>query len=232
MNLKELFKKKDLKVAKFDNYDDYVNIQHRSDPKEFMDPRLQIVSSFVYLLPKLKELNIKNLKFEEEGNVKGQLKGDDIQILDAGSRDGWTLEFLGSLGYKNAIGIELFDDYINYANKRHRNVIKGDLHKLQFEDSTYDLVYCRHTLEHTLDPVKCLNEMLRVTKSGGALYCSFPLEPDVQGKHTSAFPDPKTVMRLMKTLDYPYKEVFIDRAVKTNIVIPDTDEFIVFIVKE
>lgn len=228
-----IFKKdKKYKVAEFDDYSKYVDIQHRSDPKEFMDPRLQIVSSFVFLLPILKKLNISDVKVDEEGITKGHLKGDDIKILDAGTRDGWTVEFLNSLGYNNVLGIELFDDYIQYAKDKNRNVEKGDLHNLSYEENTFDFVYCRHTLEHTLDPVKAMNEMLRVTKVGGAMYCSFPLEQNTQGKHTVAFPDPETVKSIVSSLDYKYDVVYMDRAVGTNIVIPDTDEYIVFLQKK
>jgi SAM-dependent methyltransferase len=227
---KKIFKKsKDYITTTFDNYKDYVAIQYRSDPKEFLDSRLRIVSSFVYLIPILESLGIQKKTYDEEGKTKGQLKSNDINILDAGCRDGWTIEFLNSLAYPNVIGIELFDEYVDYCNAHGRKAIKGDLHNLEFKDGEFDFVYCRHTLEHCLDPVKVLNEMLRVTRVGGAIYCTFPLEPGVYGKHTTAIPDTGTVDQILSKVDYKFKRIFVDRSAKTKQVLPDGDEMMIFI---
>lgn len=223
---------KNLKKSTFSNYADYLKIQYRTDPKEFMDSRLRIVSSFVYLIPILEKFGISSPRFETDGPNKGQLKDNTIHILDAGCRDGWTIEFLNSIGYTNVLGIELFDEYINYAKKLGRNVEKGDLHDLKFKDNTFDFIYCRHVLEHSLDPLKVLNEMVRVVKSGGAVYCSFPLEENTFGKHTVAIPDIKTLKSLVSSISYDHKDIYIGISKKTKIVMPEGKEAIVFILKK
>ncbi|KAK3369704.1 S-adenosyl-L-methionine-dependent methyltransferase [Lasiosphaeria ovina] len=43
----------------------------------------------------------------------------------------------------------------------------GDIHKLPFEDNTFDVVHCHQVLAHGKDQVGALREMLRVTKPGG-----------------------------------------------------------------
>ncbi|RDL37847.1 UbiE methyltransferase [Venustampulla echinocandica] len=44
---------------------------------------------------------------------------------------------------------------------------QGDIHKLPFEDGTFDFVTGHQILQHIQDPVQGLKEMRRVTKPGG-----------------------------------------------------------------
>lgn len=45
--------------------------------------------------------------------------------------------------------------------------VQGDAHHLPFEESRFDLVYCRYLLEHVADPAQVAREMFRVLKPGG-----------------------------------------------------------------
>lgn len=217
--------------SEFDDYDKYLEIQYRLDPKEFLDSRLKIISSFVYIIPQLEKLGLTKPVKESGGQAKGQLKKNELKILDAGCRDGWAIEFLNDLGYTDVVGLELFDEYVNYCNARNRKAVKGDLHELEFADDSFEFVYCRHVLEHCLDPVKVIEEMLRVLKPGGVMFCNFPLEPKVYGKHTLAFPNPEAVKSVLAKVKKPFKEVFVDRSVKTGVIIPEGDEYSIFIQK-
>lgn len=228
---KSIWNKNKFNTIAFEDYSDYLKIQYRTDPKEFLDGRLRIVSSFVYLLPIIKSLGLSKPVKEESDAIKGQLVGDDIYILDAGCRDGWTIEFLNSIGYRNVLGIELFDEYVNYCNQRGRKAEKGDLHNLTYKDNTFDMVYCRHVLEHCLDPVKVMDEMLRVVKQGGVVYCAFPLEQETFGKHTTAIPDVETAQNILKGVSSKYKIIHCDLSEKTGIVIPEEKELAIFVQK-
>lgn len=219
------------KTSIFDDYDDYLEIQHRCEPKEFLDARIKIASSLVFVLPILENIGISKRIFQKEGITKGQLIEDKISILDIGSRDGWTVEFLNSLGYSNVVGLELLQEYVDYCRKKGRNVVKGDLHDLEFNDDRFDFIYCRHVIEHCLDPIVVLNELMRITKRNGALYCSFPLEEDTHGKHTTAIPSIKTVSKILKKLKYDYKPIYIGMVQETP-VIPEGNEAIIFILKK
>ena len=44
--------------------------------------------------------------------------------------------------------------------------IKADVENLPFKDKVFDFVYCSHLLEHVENPVKAINEITRVGKSG------------------------------------------------------------------
>ncbi len=43
----------------------------------------------------------------------------------------------------------------------------GDVHELEFEDDTFDVVHAHQVLQHIGDPVRALREMRRVCKPGG-----------------------------------------------------------------
>ena len=45
----------------------------------------------------------------------------------------------------------------------------GDLHALPYRDETFDQVFCISVLEHTQDPLRCFDELWRVTRVGGTL---------------------------------------------------------------
>lgn len=227
-----LFQKSKYKTSSFSDYSEYIKIQYRCAPKEFIDSRLKVISSFVFILPALDRQGISNPVTYKEGVIAGQLRENKISIMDAGSRDGWIVEFLNSLGYSNVIGVELLMDYVDYCKSMGRQVILGDLHKLSFQDESFDFVYCRHVLEHCLDPVMVLNELMRVAKIGGAIYCSFPLEDHVYGKHTTAIHSMKSVGNILKEIRYNFEPLYVGLAEDTSVVIPDGDEAIIFVIKK
>lgn len=43
----------------------------------------------------------------------------------------------------------------------------GSIYRLDFDDSTFDVVHAHQVLQHLTDPVAAINEMVRVTKPGG-----------------------------------------------------------------
>lgn len=45
---------------------------------------------------------------------------------------------------------------------------------LPFRDATFDVVVTQETLEHVADPFKAMQEIARVMKPGGELYCQLP----------------------------------------------------------
>ena len=52
----------------------------------------------------------------------------------------------------------------------------ADIHALPFEDRVYDTVLANNVLEHSYDPVRCLQEIRRVLKPGGRLFALIPLD--------------------------------------------------------
>jgi len=47
----------------------------------------------------------------------------------------------------------------------------GDVYNLEFEDSSFDVVYAHQVLQHLSDPTRALMEMRRVLRDGGCSRC-------------------------------------------------------------
>jgi ubiquinone/menaquinone biosynthesis C-methylase UbiE len=78
-------------------------------------------------------------------------------------------------------------------------------------------------------PEKALTEIFRVTKPGGYIYLSFPLEQTPMGKHVSAIPSAKALKRLLHSLDVRYEVLVFDRAAALHIIPdPKADELVFY----
>ncbi len=61
----------------------------------------------------------------------------------------------------------------------------GDVHKLPFDDNTFDVVHAHQVLQHIPDPVQALREMARITRPGGYVavrdsdYSAFAWQPAI-----------------------------------------------------
>jgi SAM-dependent methyltransferase len=47
--------------------------------------------------------------------------------------------------------------------------------RIPVEDQTFDYILCNQTLEHLREPQRALNEMFRVLRRGGRIFCTAPL---------------------------------------------------------
>ncbi len=112
----------------------------------------------------------------------------DVKILDVGCRDGWTLDFLkkgcstglfgGAKKFKNALGLEIINETVEYAMMKGRNVIQADIRKTVVEENAFDVIYTRHCLEHLDEPLEALKNIAKMLKPGGTLFAIVPKETD------------------------------------------------------
>lgn len=51
-----------------------------------------------------------------------------------------------------------------------------DLHKIPFDESTYNIIFCNHVLEHVADEMQCMRELFRVMAPGGWGIFQVPLD--------------------------------------------------------
>ncbi len=65
-------------------------------------------------------------------------------------------------------------DCFDAESSKIANLKIGDATSLEFENESFDYVYCYHALEHIQDPIKALNEMKRVLKKGGGFWIGTP----------------------------------------------------------
>jgi len=112
----------------------------------------------------------------------------DIRILDIGCEDGWSLEYLKRgcpedytvfgprKKFSNTCGIEMIHEVAEYAQRKGRNVIQGDIRHLVIEENAFDLIYTRHCLEHLDDLLGALRNINKMLKPGGTLLAIVPKE--------------------------------------------------------
>ncbi len=88
------------------------------------------------------------------------------QILDIGCTTG----NFAAQDPKNILGIDNDDRSLKAAEKRNLNVKKCDAaKKLPFGNGTFDMVNCRHVIEHLNEPLFLMEEIFRILKKSGKL---------------------------------------------------------------
>jgi len=120
-----------------------------------------------------------------------QLKG--AVVLDAGCGDGCYSHELEARGAR-VFGVDQMRDFLIRARSTGLPVARGDLERLPFADSTFDMVFTNEVIEHTPDDAAALAEFFRVTREGGmvVIYAPnryFPMETHgfSLGKHNFRF---------------------------------------------
>lgn len=79
-----------------------------------------------------------------------------------GARTGAEVVAFKKLGFKDTIGIDI------NPGKDNKYVIKGDFHKIEFEDNSFDNIYC-NCIDHIFDLKLFSNEVYRVLRNKGIL---------------------------------------------------------------
>ena len=107
---------------------------------------------------------------------------DGAEILDAGCGAGSTMDDLARYG--NVHGVELNPLGVKAARDRgHDDVRQARVEELPYEDNYFDAVTCLDVIEHTPDDVRSLEELLRVTRPGGAAIVTVPAYPRLWSNH-------------------------------------------------
>lgn len=83
-------------------------------------------------------------------------------VLDVGCGEGFAQPIFERWGAKYE-GVSLSTDVIA-AQKKGRNVKKMDFSFLEYDENSFDLVFSRHSLEHSPMPLLTLMEWARVSK--------------------------------------------------------------------
>jgi ubiquinone/menaquinone biosynthesis C-methylase UbiE len=92
------------------------------------------------------------------------------KVCDFGCGDGYGSYKLTQSGYY-VVGIDLSEEMIERARTQrvseYLQFVKGDISKLELEDSSFDAVMAINSLEWTESPLAVLKEMRRVVKPNG-----------------------------------------------------------------
>lgn len=94
---------------------------------------------------------------------------EETQILDIGDTSGILLQAIG----KHKLSLNVRPDRVDHMRSQGIEAVVGDAEALEFEDNSFDYVFCFQTLEHIKGPVTALEEMGRVARK--AVFLSIPL---------------------------------------------------------
>lgn len=101
------------------------------------------------------------------------------RVLDAGCGEGEITNLISTKfnDLKELKGLELEEETVAEANKRfpYLDIYQGSIYELPFSNDTFDLVVTCEVLEHLDNPLKGLEEIIRV--SSKYILVSVPREP-------------------------------------------------------
>lgn len=75
---------------------------------------------------------------------------------------------------KNTIWSSHTDEYYYYYNKKGKVIINDAVDISLVKNECYDFVFSSHSLEHIANPLKAINEWLRIIKNGGYIIIIVP----------------------------------------------------------
>jgi ubiquinone/menaquinone biosynthesis C-methylase UbiE len=119
-------------------------------------------------------------KHKRKGFESVNIKTGD-HVLDVGCGTGYDAQELAKMvGEKGKIvAVDLSEHMLDVARQRNKHNLpiefrSGDINHLDLPDNSFDGSLCYGTFEILETPGKALNEMIRVTKSGGHIVVSGP----------------------------------------------------------
>jgi len=126
---------------------------------------------------------------------------EDDTVLEYGVRFGWNIALVKA---KRRIGF----DHFEFAPVVREHGIEFIQDLTTIPDDTIDVVVCHHQLEHTLTPVKVLDEIRRILRPKGKLLLFVPYE---KGKRTRGYDPNDSLHRL-----YSWNVQTLGNLVETN----------------
>jgi len=101
-----------------------------------------------------------------------KINSEEINVLEVGCGGGILTEEIAKMGF-NTTGIDPSEQSLNIAIKHAKEnnlkikYEKGVGEDLQFQNNSFDVVFCCDVLEHVRDLPKVISEISRVLKNGG-----------------------------------------------------------------
>jgi SAM-dependent methyltransferase len=138
----------------------------------------------------------------------GEVGGEKIRVADVGCGNGYLLKQVKNkfpLADLTGVDIKHSDDSIEYT------YLKANIETLPFDDNSFDVVTCCHTLEHILNPHKAIEELKRITRK--ILIIAVPCQRYflyTLDEHVNFFPFKESLTSLIDLPEYNCKKLHGD----------------------
>jgi SAM-dependent methyltransferase len=136
----------------------------------------RLLSRLLDLLPSIGDSIGAKQNYERFGRLLLDDTSKPIVLVIGGSISGVGLE-----GLTSNSSIELVSTDVSFGPL---TTIICDAHDIPFADGTFDGVIAQATLEHVVDPYRCVDEIVRVLKPRGLVYAETPF---IQQVHMGAY---------------------------------------------
>ena len=134
-----------------------------------------------HLLLNPNELFFSNITRNDASNytnfISKHIAIEGKSVLDIGSASGRLLIELMKSGAKEAAGIELDQDFTEYARKKGLNIFNSPIESLKLKNS-YNIIVSFHTLEHMFDPLNAIEAIYSSLTPGGYFLGEVPNQND------------------------------------------------------
>lgn len=107
--------------------------------------------------------------------------GEGCRVVEIGCGTGFTTaEIVSRTGQESITAVDLTPEQMKKAVSRfpHANFVRGDAENLPFKSSSFDAAISAGSIEYWPNPQKGIEEMARVTRSGGRVVILAPRKPD------------------------------------------------------
>lgn len=114
-------------------------------------------------------------RFIEKPMMRGLLPDlTGKKVLMVGCGTGEEALMLQEFGAAEIVGIDLSEESIRLAKESYPEFefVSGDMHKLPFEDASFDFIYSSLAVHYSATPEDVYREMYRVLKDGGRMLVS------------------------------------------------------------
>jgi len=118
--------------------------------------------------------------------IQREVTDKDIAILAVGCCNMIEINVFKDLGYKNVTGIDLIS-----FSKKYIKIM--DMHRMDFADNSFDLIYCSGAFHCTYDPRGLAREFVRVLKNNGYICITVVVDFPLSGAYRY---DPKSLAGL------------------------------------
>jgi ubiquinone/menaquinone biosynthesis C-methylase UbiE len=96
-------------------------------------------------------------------------------VLDVGCGNGKTIKYLKKKGFVFVKGCDISSEFVKICQEKHLDVESANILNVPYETSYFDCVICTAVIHHLSiqsDRINAIDELIRITKSGGTVLIS------------------------------------------------------------